>query len=252
VATAAIGIAILALLVKIPAGAAPRERAPGAGQYFRDIGAGLSYAKKNAFIKRFLLLAALFSFLSAPAANLVVLHVSRKFGGEIQTLFGLSLGAEGQLAAISVAFFAGMILGGLVMGAWGGFKNKARTMALAVFLLGLFTVVMGLLDNLWLYLLCVFMTGVGMGFFNPPITTLLQTVVAPDYMGRVFSLFSMISNVMMPLSLAIFGPLGDVISLNLIITVSGALQFLIGFWFLLDKTLLNAGAAKSAVGENAA
>jgi len=51
------------------------------------------------------------------------------------------------------------------------------------------------------------------GFMNPitngPLFAVLQATVAPDYQGRVFTVVNSLASAMMPLSLAVAGPLAD-------------------------------------------
>ena len=72
----------------------------------------------------------------------------------------------------------------------------------------------------------------------------LQTNVDSAYMGRVFSVLLMMGSLMMPLGMIVWGPLGDVVDIGWLLVGSGASVFFMGFVFLLDRTLLKAGAPK--------
>lgn len=243
VVTAAIGIGILAFFVKTPARSQKDERKAGAKQHFLEIGEGLKYVGKHSFVKKFLILSALFNIMVAPAAVLTPLQVVRDWGDGVWNVFGrFSVGLEQRLAAIEVVFFIGMMLGGLVMGVWGGFKNRSHSMALSTFLLGIGSVGLGLITNFWLYLLCMGMSGLVMNIFNAPMMATLQSNVDGAYMGRVFSVLAMMSNLMMPLGMMLWGPLGDVVPIGWLLVGTGASVFLMGFVFMFDKTLLKAGA----------
>jgi DHA3 family macrolide efflux protein-like MFS transporter len=77
---------------------------------------------------------------------------------------------------------------------------------------------------------------------NTPAMTVLQQKVDPAYMGRVFSVMTMISSVVMPLGTVVFGPLSDRFSLDLIIITTGALIAALGIYLFIDKELIKAGA----------
>ena len=242
VVTAIIGISILYSFVKVPVRSQPSERKAGAKQYFLEIGEGIKYVVKRDFLKKFLLLSAVFNIMVAPVAAMTPLQVARNWGDGVWNLLGgLSFGAEQRLAAIEIAFFVGMMIGGLFIGVWGGFKNKSHTMALSTFLLGMGSVALGLLTNFWMYLLCMGLTGVVINLFNPPMMAVLQTNIDAEYMGRVFSVLNMMGSVMMPLGMVLWGPLGDVVAIDWLLIGTGAVIFFMGFVFLLDKTLLKAG-----------
>ena len=103
-----------------------------------------------------------------------------------------------------------MMFGGLLMAYWGGFNNRAKTMAASSFVMSLCTLALGVIPNFWLYLGFMGLFGVAMPMFNTPSTVLLQETVEPDYMGRVFGVLAMISSSMMPMGMLVFGPLSDV------------------------------------------
>jgi len=248
VITALIGISVLLFFVKVPARPQKNEGRTGAKQYFHEIGEGVQYIGKKSFLKKFLMLSALFNIMAAPVAALTPLQVARDFGdGMWNILGGLSFGPEQRLAAVEVVFFVGMMMGGLVVGMWGGFKNKSHTMALSTFLLGIGSIGLGLITSFWVYLLCMGLTGVVMNLFNAPMMSTLQTNVDGGYMGRVFSVLSMMSSLMMPLGMVLWGPLGDVVAIDWLLVGTGAVIFLMGFVFVFDKTLLKAGMPRQSV-----
>lgn len=270
VITAIIGITILMLFVKVPA-RAPKERdqsddaglrdvegsifgedsrkagkGGGAGQYFREMAEGIRYIRDKKILVKFLALSAVFNILAAPYATMTPLQVARDFGGSSWNFLNIiSFGPEQQLAAVEVVFFIGMMLGGLLIGVWGGFKNKSHTMALSTFLLGLGCIGLGLITDFSVYLICMGLSGVVMNLFNPPMMATLQTNVEGEYMGRVFSVLTMVSSVMMPLGMVLWGPLGDRVSIDWILIGTGVGILMMGFVFIFDKTLLMAGMQKA-------
>lgn len=229
VVTAAIGIAIVFFFVKVP----PVQRSGAKTEpksYFRDMKAGFAYIRQNTLVKRFFQITAVFTIMVAPAAILSPLQVTRNFGPDVW-----------RLTAIELTFSAGMMLGGLIIGVWGGFKNKTYSIAAATALLGIESLVLGLVGNFWIYLVCMVATGMTVPLFNTSGMTILQTKTDPAYMGRVFSVMGMISSVMMPASMVVFGPLADVVNINLLFIGSGAVLFALGFVTLGSKTLRAAG-----------
>ena len=110
VATAAAAIAILLALVRTPVHAKAREAQ--ATSYFADLAEGFRYIAGQAYIKAFFAFSALFFVLSAPVSFLTPLQVARTFGDDIW-----------YLTAIEVGFSVGMILGGALTAAWGGFAK---------------------------------------------------------------------------------------------------------------------------------
>jgi DHA3 family macrolide efflux protein-like MFS transporter len=230
VVTAILGVCIVFFLVKVPARVKCAEAAGAPGDYFHDLKEGIAYIRRHDFIKHFLLFAAVFNIMASPAALLTPLQVTRNFGADVW-----------RLTAIEIAFSLGMLLGGLIMSLWGGFGNRTHSMALATALFGLETIGLGLLGNFWVYLACMGVLGLSMPLFSTPMTAILQSKVDEAYMGRVFSVMMMISSVAMPLSMVVFGPLGDIIAIDFLLIGTGAIIFLLSFTIIGSRSLREAG-----------
>lgn len=231
VVTAALAIAVLLLGVKVPAHARAREklRTP----YFHDLREGWAYVAGHSFVIRFFAFCTVFFFLAAPVAFLTPLQVARSFGPEVW-----------RLSAIEVVFSVGMMAGGILMGTWGGFRNRVHTMVLSSVGLGLTTLLMGILPWFWPYLVAMGLCGVFMPLFNTPSTVLLQEQVDPDFLGRVFSVMGMISGAMMPLGMVVFGPLADVLAIEWLLVGTGAVLMLMTLFLATNKALLAHGAPR--------
>ncbi|MDR1755194.1 MAG: MFS transporter [Eubacterium sp.] len=226
VATAAIGISLLLIFVKIPL----REKIADKKNAWNDLVKGMAYIKNHAFIKKFMIVSALFNFLVAPTALLTMLQTTRDFGEDTW-----------RLVAIELAFFIGMAFGGVIIGVWGGFKNKSYTIAVATAISGLCTIGLGLADNFAIYLFFMALAGITVSSVNAPIMTIIQTKVDADYMGRVFSVFTMLSSIMMPVGMLLWGPLADVVSIDWLLILSGMGIIVTGALFVVSKTLREAG-----------
>jgi DHA3 family macrolide efflux protein-like MFS transporter len=83
--------------------------------------------------------------------------------------------------------------------------------------------------------------GLSFPLWNTPFMVLLQTTVEPAFMGRVLSVFSMISSVMMPLGMMVFGPVADTVSINIILVGTGTVITLLAIPLIRSKTLREAG-----------
>lgn len=121
IVTAAIGISLLCF-INIPSS---KDENQGTRKecLFSDIVGGVSYAVKTKMVGGLLLLFGIFIFLSIPAGFLANLFVARSFGDSYSNLM-----------LVEVVGFAGMLVGGLIMGSWGGFKDRFKTSLLGTFL----------------------------------------------------------------------------------------------------------------------
>lgn len=231
VVTAAIAVSVILVFLKVPAH--NKAMGPQEVSYFKDLQAGISYIKSHTYVKKFFIFCAFFFFLVAPVAFLSPLQVTRTFGEDVW-----------RLTAIEITFSLGMMLGGIIMASWGGFKNKIHTMTLSSFITGVCTFLLGIVPNFWVYLFIMVVVGITIPFFNTPSTVLLQEKVEPDFLGRVFGVLGMISSSMMPLGMLVFGPISDVIKIEWLLIGTGLLMFIQSFFLIGSKELLIAGLSK--------
>jgi DHA3 family macrolide efflux protein-like MFS transporter len=228
VITATIAVFILFKFLSIPVHAkATKDQSIS---YFDDLQKGFHYIKDHLFLKRFFLFFSLYFVLVAPAAFLTPLQVTRSFGEDVW-----------RLTAIEITFSIGMMLGGLLIASWEGFKNKVHTMVLSTMVFGISTFALGVIPIFWIYLVFMGLIGVAMPFFSTPSNVLIQEKVEEDFLGRVFGVIGMISSSMMPLGMLIFGPIADVISIEILLIGTGLLLVVQGIFLLGDKALIEAG-----------
>ena len=228
VVTAAIGVSTLLLFLHVPVHAKAMEKQ--ATGYFSDMAEGFNYIKNHEYVKKFFIFCAFFFVLVSPAAFLTPLQVSRTFGNDVW-----------RLTAVEITFSAGMMVGGIIMAYWGGFKNKIHTMTMSCLITGISTFALGVIPIFWVYLTFMILIGIAMPIFNTPSTVLLQEKVEGDFLGRVFGVLAMISSVMMPMGMLIFGPLSDIIKIEWLLIITGILMFIQSFFLIGNKALIEAG-----------
>lgn len=228
VITAAIAVLILLLFLHVPAHAKALNKQPIS--YFGDMREGVIYIKNHDYIKTFCLFNAIFFIFVAPVAFLTPLQVTRSFGDDVW-----------RLTAIEIIFSAGMMVGGIIMASWGGFKNKVHTMILSNLVIGVCTFALGIIPVFWIYLIFMGFIGIAMPIFNTPSTVLLQQKVEEDFLGRVFGVLGMISSIMMPLGMLVFGPVSDFIKIEWLLIGTGVLLFAQSLFMLGSKVLIEAG-----------
>ncbi|WP_025848095.1 MFS transporter [Paenibacillus ehimensis] len=224
VITAVVGISIM-LTLSVPA------HANAAATYQSNLQGmiqGWDYVKTHAFIRRLLLFLFIVMILISPAAFLTPLMVSRSFGEEVW-----------RLTASEMTFSAGAIAGGLVVAAWGGFRNRMHTTMLACALYGLLMVGLGTAPGFAAYLCFNFFIGITMPLFNAPITVLLQEKAEPFMHGRVFSLVQVSNSCALPLGMVLFGPLGDWVRVETILVFAGILVMACALYAFFGKHFIH-------------
>jgi DHA3 family macrolide efflux protein-like MFS transporter len=166
-----------------------------------------------------LFIAMLLNFVMNPAFSLMPLLVTDHFGGDAL-----------QLGWLESGWGVGLVLGGLVLSAWGGFKNRAYTSMLGLIIEGIAVMLVGLAPSnaLWLALVGMFVSGIMNAFVNGPLFALLQAVVDPAKQGRVFTVVMSMSSAAWPLSLAVAGPIADAVGVRPWYVVGGLVSAVVG------------------------
>ena len=228
VITAFIAVTILLVFVKLPRHVG--EVNDTKIHYFADMKDGIRYAKGHPFVFSVLIFSFLFMIMVAAPSFLSYLQVARVFGDEAW-----------RLSLLEAFFGVGMLLGSILISFWGGFKNRLITFFLSYIFIGIGTIVLGIPFNFYFYISMWSMVGFFIAISNPVIVGLIQEKVDPAYIGRVFSVFSLINTVSMPLGMIVFGPLADVINVSHIILVAGIMMGIIAIVPLFNKRLLKEG-----------
>lgn len=223
-------VAVLALLFLIRIPRREHETASGKVDYLGDMKMGLRYIRDHHFLIPFFVFTTTVLFFIAPVAFLTPLQVVRTFGPEIWRLSG-----------IEIAFSAGMTLGGILVGAWGGFRNRIVTMVYALLVMAASMIGLGVIGSFWIYLALMVSTGIALPFYNTPAVVMLQEKVDPAYMGRVFSVMGMLSGSAMPLGMLVFGPLADRVDIGWLLAGCGLVELAVGALVLADRKLVAAG-----------
>lgn len=208
--TALIGIAPL-FFIAIPQ---PLQSATAAqASFLSEMRDGMTYMVRWRGLFIIGLMAIALNFLLSPAAALLPLLVTQHFGGQ-----------EGELAAISSAFSLGMLVGGILLGVWGGFKRRIYTSMLGLILLGLGFGAVGFIpaNGFWVAVVVWFISAAANVITNGPLLAAMQIIVRPEMQGRVFSLLGSLATAMAPVGLLIAGPLADAIGVRTWYIVGGA------------------------------
>jgi DHA3 family macrolide efflux protein-like MFS transporter len=166
-----------------------------------------------------LIIGAAANMLAAPAYALVPLLVVERLGGQAM-----------DLALIQLAFGIGILIGGLNLSVWGGFKRRIHTIILSSVLGGIGFIIVGLVpENATILAVCVaFFLGFMHPLLNGSLMAMFQAIVPPDIQGRVFTLMISATGITAPLGLAIAGPVGDAWGVHIWFILSGIVTVLMG------------------------
>ncbi|MBN1581869.1 MAG: MFS transporter [Anaerolineae bacterium] len=169
----------------------------------------------------FMLLATaiLLNFLITPAMSLLPLLITLHFQGDVL-----------QLGWMNSAWGLGIIVGGLTLSAWGGFKKRIITSLVGIIGMGIGFLFVGLAPStaFWLALGALLFAAIMNPITNGPIGAILQSVIAPDMQGRTFMIVGSIAGFAAPLGLAVAGPISDALGVGAWFIVGGVTSILVG------------------------
>ncbi|NJN44891.1 MAG: MFS transporter [Anaerolineae bacterium] len=175
--------------------------------------AGFRYFLDWPGLMMIMVLSMLINFLLNPAASLLPLLVTDHFGQGVI-----------ELGWLESAFGLGILIGGIALSVWGGFKKKIITSMSGLIGLGIAFSMLGFLppNQFGFAIISAFGAALMLPIVNGPILAILQDAVDPDMQGRVFSLLGSLSGAMAPLGLLIAGPLADATNIQIWFVIAGA------------------------------
>jgi DHA3 family macrolide efflux protein-like MFS transporter len=221
------------LFIIIPQPAMPPAEATLAANIsavWEDMLVGFRYIWKWSGLFWLLILVMLINFFVNPAMSLVPILVTKQFQG----------GAL-ELGWLNASWGVGMLIGGLVLGAWGGFRKRTYTMLMGTFGLGVGILMAAFAPASMLPLAIIgFLVGSAMNAItNGSGFALLQTLVAPEMQGRVFTVVMSMAGAMSPLSLAIGGPIADWFGVRTLYFIAGGALILLSVIGWMTPVILN-------------
>jgi DHA3 family macrolide efflux protein-like MFS transporter len=196
---------------------------------------GFRYITSRRGLSYLIILDAVLSFFAAPAGALLPLFVTQYFSGDVL-----------KLGWLQTAVAIGLMAGGLIMGVWGGFKRRIVTTLTGIMIQSISVFIFAFTSEGLFYLALALrlVSGLTSAMLMAPWQAILQSVVAKDMQGRVFSLEGSLSRLMMPLGLIIAGPAADAIGLRPIWYVSAAAIFIIAGLAFFSRELMNIESRK--------
>lgn len=231
-ATAAIAMTIV-LIIKIPQPTRKDDAEAsldGVSEYLADLWAGLRYLVEWRGLFYLALTGMVLNMVLAPTTSFMPLLVTDYFKG-----------TAWHLGVLEAGFAIGILIGGLALSVWGGFRKRIHTSMLGVAGIGVGILLVGLTPASLFPLAVAGMStsGVMSSLTNGPIMAIFQLKVEPIMQGRVLTLINSMTLGMMPLSLAATGPLVDVIGVRTWFVIGGVATLVMAFLCTLIPSMMN-------------
>lgn len=170
------------------------------------------YRNKGLFL---LMIAWIFCiFMYMPVNALFPLMTYQHFNGEAI-----------EMGIVESAFGVGSFIGSLAIGIWSIKKHKVLVINFAYILMGISLSVSGLLtpSDFFFFVILVALLGISCPLFNSAIMATIQTKIAPNMLGRIFSLFGTLCVLPIPIGLVVTGILAEKIGVANSFVISGIL-----------------------------
>lgn len=232
IATAAVAIGTL-FVIPIP----QPEKVPEGRSVLADMREGFRYIWTWKGALMILLIAMALNFLLVPAITLVPVLVVNHF-----------LGGAPEFAALQSAIGVGILIGGILLGAWGGFKRRMVTINVGLALMGVGSLVVGIVPSTG-FLIAVgatFLMGFAASLANGSIMAVMQSTVPPEMQGRVFALLGAGATAMTPVGLAIAGPVAELLGTQIWFVLGGVALVVAGVGAFFVPTLMHFEEGTSA------
>ncbi len=184
-----------------------------------DVRAGLRYIWGWPGLLIILVMATMINFLLTPAFSLMPLLVSGHFQRGALDL--------GMLEAVSGI---GIVVGGVLLSVWGGFRRRILTTLLGLLGVGVGALLIGIVPATgfaWA-VAAGFVVGFMMPITNGPLLAVVQATVAPEMQGRVFTVINSLASGISPLGLLVAGPVGDALGVQVWFILGGLVCMLMG------------------------
>ena len=226
-----VGTALLAILplAAIPVPQPPRSAANSERDSVRaETVAGFRYLMSRRGHRTLVAMSTLINALLVPAFSLLPLLVLERLNG----------GAV-QFGWLSSALGVGLIVGGVALSTWGGFRQRIMTSLTGMIALGLAVTAVGVTPEASFAWALISMACVGMivPLVNGPVHAIFQATIAPDYQGRIFTLIGSLAAGAAPLGLIVAAPVAELLDVGAWYVAAGAACVAMGIAGLLAPSV---------------
>jgi MFS transporter, DHA3 family, macrolide efflux protein len=168
------------------------------GSFWSEFTAGFSYLWAHKPMIALVTCACLMNFLFAGVMVVITPYLLLRMDNN-EGLMGLVLALQN----------VGAIVGGVVIGVWGGTRPRIHTVMIAIMLMGAGLAAFGMAQTALMLAVSMFTLMFFMPFANAPLFSIMQAKVPQDLQGRVFAVIGQLAMLTSPISMLLIGPLAD-------------------------------------------
>ncbi|MDD2972933.1 MAG: MFS transporter [Lachnospiraceae bacterium] len=202
--------------------------------FVAEIKEGLQIFQRDKKLFYIVIAEALCMFFYAPLSSFYPLMTSDYF--HLSAMYG---------SAVELSFAIGMMVSSLLFSSILKVERKIRVSFMGLFLIGVTALICGLIAPSyvgWFFFAatCVCLGAAG-NVHTIPLTAYIQETVAPEKMGRAFSVLTLISSVTMPVGLLFSSPIAEKTGVNVWFFISGLCMIALTTLILIRYTVKHGG-----------
>lgn len=194
-----------------------------------DVREGLRFVRQRQGLFAVLMVAALLNFTVTPFNTLLPLLIRDHFGG----------GAT-ELGWLESAVGVGMLVGGITLSVWGGFRKRIYNLLTGILVVGACLLLTSVAPPtmLWLAIAAAGVLGFVLPIVNGSLQALMQSTVPPELQGRVFTMTRTLSMIASPVGTAISGPAADWVGVTPVLITGASLELVVSISTLFNRAVL--------------
>jgi DHA3 family macrolide efflux protein-like MFS transporter len=131
---------------------------------------------------------------------------------------------------VQTLFSSGMLIAAMVISITGGIRKQFLLISAGIFILGVCSIVGGLLPSsaFWVFCIVVFIMGTTGMFSNIPFTAYIQKTIPQENLGKVISLVTSVMSLAAPVGMFIAGPVSSLLGISRWMIIAGILMLIVG------------------------
>ena len=162
-------------------------------------------------------------------------------------------GGKWEMSIVEIAWGVGMLIGGMILGAFKVTTSKIILINTMHLITGFSFILSGGMPSEWFIglVIATALGGIALAVFSASFTTVLQTTISSNMLGRVFSLYFSLAVLPSVIGLLFTGLIAEQVGVTNAFLICGILVILIGIVSFLTPSLMHLGKQKSVGSEEA-
>lgn len=221
------------LFVTIPR--LPASAKSSVSSVMADLKLGFRAIHLNKGLRYLFIYSMIATFFIMPVAVMFPLLTTGHYGGD-----------KLEMSIIEIVWGIGMLIGGSILGILRISFSKVIMVNTMHIILGITFSLSGAFPSTWFwgYVIVTTIGGITMSVYSASFMTIIQQQVAPDLLGRVFSLYYSMAILPSIIGLLYTGIIAEIIGISNSFIISGGLIILVGIASFLTPSLMKLGKKK--------